>query len=442
MLKALKSSPFPIALATGSLAAAALNLAVPFASASDSGPLVDALVKKGVLSSQEGEDIRAELASETYAAIMGSVAKGKSDLSIALSGRIQTQYFGAKTTTVNAVTGNPVRLSPVNHFVLRRVYVGVDATLIRNFSASFNYDFSGNSFDKAFLNWSDNVGSQQLSVDLGLRKVNFGYEETLSSGSLDAIERSGVTRYFMEDNNGRRLGGGSYRIGLFLDGNKSASSGKSSGFFYGAAITNPERVTDSANFGTRNTNHFAYWANLGYTGKADGLTYTFGAGAGYLPGQGGVAGSATPTTESADLAVGSLYGSLNVGDFALKAEFLAGYSQNDRKLSGETRDAAPWGVWIQPSYKITGDLELVARYSYLDTDSRGVRVSDGVRSAAASRTFKKLHEFYAGANYYLCGNDVKLQFGYVGGMGTGVLAGAASKKEKTHGFRTQVQVNF
>lgn len=439
MLKTLKSSSFPTALATGTLAAAALSLATPFAAASDSGPLVDALVKKGVLTSQEGESIRAELAAETYSAIMGSVAKGKSDLSIALSGRIQTQYYGAKTTTVNAA-GNAVRLSPVNHFVLRRVYVGVDATLIKNFSASFNYDFSGGSFDKAFLNWADNVGSQQLSVDVGLRKVNFGYEETLSSGSLDAIERSGATRYFVEDNNNRRLGGGSYRIGLFLDGNKAAASGKSEGVFYGAAITNPERVTDSTSFGNRINNAFAYWANLGYTGKTPGLTYTIGAGAGYLPGQGGVGAAAT--TESADLCVGSVYSALVMGDFALKGEILVARSERDRTLSGAVANTTPWGVWIQPSYKLTDAIELVARYSYLDSDSRGVRVSDGVRSAAASRTFRRLHEYYAGMNYYFCGNDVKLQLGYVGGFGRGVVSGAATRAEVTHGFRTQIQVNF
>ena len=321
------------------LALAMLAAAVPAVHAQDSGPLLDALARKGVLSDQEAEDLRAELSMESSASLFASIAKGKATQFLSFSGRIQTQYAGLDT--------NADGVASTNHLFLRRVYIGMDATLSKNFSASFNYDFAGKSFDKAFLNWSANVGSQHFSVDAGLRKVNFGHEENLSSGSLDAIERSGATRYFAEDNNGRRLGEASYRLGIFFDGNKSAASGKSTGIFYGAAITNPERVSDATSIGDKVTNTFAFWANGGYSGKISSVSFVVGTGIGYLPGQGGVAGSSHPSSEGEALVVGSLYGTLKAGDFSLKAELLLASSGNDKIAvgpdSGKFKDTAPWG---------------------------------------------------------------------------------------------------
>ena len=417
-----------------SLAAAATLLPSAPAFAQDSGPLLDLLVRKGTITAQEAEDLRVELTSETTSAIIAAIAKGKSTLGLTFSGRLQVQYAGFDTEAGAANSAARPNVDTASHFFMRRVYIGMDAVLAKSWSASFNYDFAGNSFDRAYIEWADKVGSQNFSIDVGLRKVNFGYEETLSSGSLDAIERSGATRYFVEDNNGRRLGGGSYRLGIFFDGNKSASSGKSTGIFYGAALTNPERLTDASSLGTASTNTFAYWANVGYSGKASSASYIVGLSGGYLPGQ-GAAAAAPAGKRTADLSVGSIYGSLNIGDFTLKAEVLA--AAIDSRASGVS-DKSPWGAWIQPSYKINGNLEAVIRYSYLDSDERGVRVSDGVRSAGASATMHKLHEYYVGLNYYFVGNDVKLQLGYVGGRG----ARDGYKSESTNGFRTQLQVNF
>ncbi|MDR2512945.1 MAG: OprO/OprP family phosphate-selective porin [Puniceicoccales bacterium] len=409
--------------------------AVPAVNAQDSGPLLDALARKGVFTDQEAEELRVELSAENNASLFASIAKGKATQFLSFSGRLQTQYAGIDT--------NATGVSSTNHLFLRRVYIGMDATLSKNFSASFNYDFAGKSFDKAFLSWSATAGSQEFSIDAGLRKVNFGHEENLSSGSLDAIERSGATRYFAEDNNGRRLGAASYRIGVFFDGNKNAASGKTTGIFYGAAITNPERVSDVTSIGDKVTNTFAFWGNVGYSGKVSSVSFLLGAGFGYLPGQGGVTGS-NVTTEKDSLAVGSLYGSLKAGDFTLKAELLLGSSENDKIINTGAggaiirQNTSPWGFWVQPSYKITENLELVARYSYLDSDLRGVKVSDGVRSAPASLTANTLHEYYAGLNYYFLGNDVKFQLGYVGGRATR----EGKKSESVSGLRSQIQINF
>jgi phosphate-selective porin len=265
--------------------------------------------------------------------------------------------------------------------------------------------------------------------------VNLGYEERTSSGSLKAIERSGPTRYFVEENNGRRLGAGSYRVGVFADG-------KQGNFFYGGAITNPERAITSAvsaGAGNATNNNLAYWANAGYNGKFDGGTYIIGGGYGLLPNQGGKTGT-TPfgVGNGNDLSVYTVYFDVTAGKFNLVAEYMA--ADVERGVSA-TRDAKPTGYWIQPAYSVNNQLELVGRYSFLDSDGRGINISDGVRSAPGGGTHNKLTEMYFGLNYYLKGNDLKLQLGYVWGKSEDTVTGAFAEA-KVNGLRSQIQLNF
>ena len=413
-LKKLSSTALTAAILFGAATVTAL--------AQNNGPLLDILVRKGILTDQESEEIRAELirennASKTTVVIPG----GKNTTKLSFSGRIQAQYVGLSTDVEGG--NNP---ASVSHFTLRRVYIGAKAELGSDWMGQVTYDLAGSSFDAAFIQYK---GIRDITIDAGLRKVNFAYEERMSSGSLKAIERSGVTRYFAEDNNGRRLGAASYRVGLFLDG-------KAGNFFYGAAITNPERVSDASSLGDAGNNSPAYWANAGFKGKlGENGSLTLGIGAGHLPDQGG------PNVGSGnDLSVASVYGDLSMVKFNLMAEFL--YAKDEQGArNGE--DAKPCGFYIQPSFMITKKLEAVARYSHLDTDGRGVRISDGVRSAEASGTnFNKLDEIYVGLNYYFFKNDLKISAGYVYGKAKSPLGGGLVSSEKSQGIRTQIQINF
>jgi len=405
--------------------------------AQDSGALLDILVRKGVLTSQEAEEVRADLVREAEEAAAArhprllrtapAVATAGSSLTtrLRISGRIQTQFASIGTD----IDGAPNPAS-TNHFFARRLYLTARADLGTNWNTNLTYDFAGSLFDAAWVQYK----GTSFTVDLGLRKVNLGYEERGSSGSLKAIERSGVTRYFVESNNARRLGAGSYRVGAFIDG-------KQGGFFYGAAITNPERAVNfssAASAGSNSTNQVALWANAGYSGSfgTDAGTYVFGAGVGFLPDQGGkVVGAGD------DLTVYTAYVDLRDlagGPFSLAAELLG--ADVDHGASA-TSDAKPWGYWVQPSFKISKEFELVARYSYLDSDGRGVNVSDGVRSAPGGGTHNKLHEAFFGGNWYIKGNDLKLQAGYVHGESRDLLNGSHACA-KARGFRSQLQLNF
>jgi phosphate-selective porin len=416
--------PFPrwAALAAGLSLSALTAPAV-----SDSGALLDALVRKGILTDQEAEDIRADLVRD--AAQPPALATGGSNYTtrLRISGRLQPQYVLLNTDVANVP--DP---ASTHHFFLRRVYLTARADLGPDWNTTITYDFAGSLFDAAFLQWR----RPTQTVDIGLRKVNLGYEERISSGSLKAIERSGVTRYFVEPNNGRRLGAGSYRVGLFTDGTEG-------NFFYGAAVTNPERAenfTIASNPGGAGTNKPAFWANGGYNHKmGEENLLVVGAGVGYLPDQGGRASTAPFGVGTGNnLTVVTVYSDLTMGSFNVAAEYL--WADVDQGRS-PTADANPWGFWIQPSYKFTETLEGVFRYSYLDSDGRGVALGDGVRSAPSSGTNNKLEELYAGGNWYIKGNDLKFQAGVVWGKAKDTISGAPASAE-TYGVRSQMQINF
>jgi len=395
--------------------------------AQDSGPLINLLVKKGLLNDQEAEELRADLARDSAAAVVSTISGGKSTVGLSIAGRMQVQYAGLGTT-INGAAVNPVS---TQHFFLRRIYLGAKANLGNGWSSALNYDFAGSTFDQATITWRKN---DEFSLDVGFRKVPFGLEEWYtSSGSLKAIERSPATRYFVEGNNGRRLGAGSYRIGAFAGGKFE------NGFFYNAAVTNPERDESSAGVasaGTNTNNNLSYWGNLGYIGKIgtgeEAGTYTLSSSIGLLPDQGG------KTIGVGDhLTVYNAFAEITKGPFDLQLEFFG--SSNDHGVS-TTKDSNSSAFSIQPAYQV-GSLEWVARYTQVNSDHRGVNLSDGIRSAPGGGTMNDLSEWFLGFNYYYRGNDVKWQLGYISGESKDTVTGGPAKA-RTEGVRSQLQVNF
>lgn len=397
--------------------------AAPTLFAQDSGALIDALVRKGILTNQEAEDIRADLIRDSNTIPSAVFAGGKSTDRLSVGMRLQAQYAGLETNIHNGA--DPVS---TEHFFLRRAYLTLKAGLGAEWSAVFTYDFAGSSYDDAIVEWKHGDNT----FDIGLRKVNVCYEERYTSGNLRAIERTPVTRYFVEANNGRRLGAGSYRVGMFLDGKKGM-------FTYSASVTNPERAdnfTLASDAGNGGNNSLAYWGNVGINGKFSGGTYIAGVGAGFMPDQGGP--SNTNFGKGFDLKVYSLYSDITFGRFSLMAEYLT--AQVDAGVNA-TRDATPKGFYITPSFMITEKIEAVAQYSWLDSDGRGVSLSDGIRSAPSGGTMNKMSEAYLGGNYYFKGNDLKFQLGLVYGKSKDTVTGAPAEA-KTFGFRSQMQVQF
>jgi phosphate-selective porin len=412
-----------------------LLLGVLFATAAmpgqDGDTLIGVLIRKGILTNQEAEAIRADLVRENNVIPVRVDAGKKSTERLSIGMRIQIQYANLDTD----IRGAAFSPAATDHAFLRRMYLTVKAGAGGNWGAVFTYDFAGGGYDEAIIEWEP---MPDLAFNFGLRKVNVAYEERASSGSIKAIERSSITRYFVESNNGRRLGAASYRIGAFLDGRKQLTT--KYGLVYGAAVTNPERnetFSGSAGAGDNTNNNLAYWGNVGVTGKlANNASWIAGVGAGFLPDQGGM--GTTNLGRGFDLTVYSVHADITAGRFGLMAEYLT--ADVDRGASA-TSDAAPRGFFIQPSLLLTETIEAVVRYAWLDSDHRGVTLSDVVRSAPSGGTMTTFIEWYAGANWYLRGDDLKFQLGAVYGKTRDTLSGAPAQAEAV-GVRSQMQMQF
>jgi phosphate-selective porin len=406
----------------------------------DDQALINALIRKGILTGDEAKQISAEVAKGQSAEDVET--SGDSFIrKVTVGGRWQVQYVGLGAD----ISGNPVDPVSTEHFLLRRIYINFAAQFDDGLSGAVSYDVANSSFNQAIIQWKPNT---LFSVRAGLDKAPFGYEELISSGDLKAIERSVVTNYIDNPNNGRRLGASSYHTGVFF-------SGAYDGFFYNAALTNPERNEysgDSNNTailvnglggvgstGTGTTNKFAAYASAGYGGSfsyggAKG-SYKVGYETGYLPDQGGP--GATIGT-GRNITLNGVFADTTVGAFSLSGEWES--AQDDSGVKNGV-SATPKGYWIQPSFKLNPQWEGVVNYSEINSDGRGVALSDVIRSAPSGGTMNKANELYVGVNYYIKGNDVKLQTGYITGETKETVTGA-NARATTEGVRSQVQVQF
>jgi hypothetical protein len=80
---------------------------VPVVPAADSGALLDALIRKGILTNQEAEDIRADLVRDSNTIPSQAMAGGKSTDRLSVGMRMQLQYAHIDTT-VNGAAVKPV----------------------------------------------------------------------------------------------------------------------------------------------------------------------------------------------------------------------------------------------------------------------------------------------------------------------------------------------
>ena len=104
-------------------------------------------------------------------------------------------------------------------------------------------------------------------------------------------------------------------------------------------------------------------------------------------------------------------------------------------------DALVNGAYVQPSWCFSKHVEGVARAGYIDSDGRGVRLSDIVPGSPSATLCDRAQDYYLGANWYIKGNDIKLQTGLIYARAEEKPNGTTAKAE-TYGVRSQLQVNF
>lgn len=421
-----------ISSTTTVIAAALLSLAALYSNAQDKATL-DLLVSKGVITKEE--------ASKLSKGNVKIVAKDKNVKGIKITGRIQTQYeninvegFGAAGTS-HAVSKND--------FIMRRLFLGAEANLGSGWSGTVVADFGRSGDDKNYLenayitkaiDWELLHGK----LDIGYKKVNFGFEENTSASKLLSVERSLATRYWTEGNNGRRLGFGARHTGIFWNGKIDEIEGLE----YGAAVTspyndNPTEIPSSAD------NTLAYWANVAYSGSIEeDISFKIGVNFGY-----------SPDTTSTNVSGGSVWGlnpyvTANLYGFNIWGEFLISGIENGDIT--RTEDATPMGVNVGIEYRFDigewGKIGPTVRYSWLDTDGRGVSVSDGIRNANNApgySSFYAAQSVYAGVNWYIMDDSVKFQLGYEWAQFNGTPSNkSASNFAESNTVRAQMQILF
>src|SRR6187401_271803 len=123
-----------------------VGLLIPVvAAAQDSGALIDVLIRKGILTNQEAEDIRAELVRENNTVPSRTMAGGKSTDRLSVGMRMQVQGVNIDTE-VDGVTAGPPAAS---HAFLRRMYLTLKAGVGGNWGATMTYDFASGGYDDA-----------------------------------------------------------------------------------------------------------------------------------------------------------------------------------------------------------------------------------------------------------------------------------------------------
>jgi len=436
---------------------------------------LDLLVKKGVISQADADGV-AKSSSNPLAMV---TAKDPAVKALKLEGMIQAQYdFLTTKDNLSGATNPP----STNQFELRRVYLGAVADLGNGWGGEVLMDFAGteltqaptagasaingttngqNSFEKVVI--TKKFDDYNGVAAIGYRKVDFTQEEVTSSSKLKAIERAPVARYFDESYDGiqaKRIGFANRHTGIYWNGNVAGTDTVFDGVYYDLAIANGmnNQNLQVSNSNGAGLNRLSYWAGAGYQGSMDDWKFNFGVYTGVSQNQNNN-GVGTPAGTQANAEWGwNPYVTVDYGNFELSAEFLQAWVQRGKWGNpGGTigTEATPYGFTITPSYKISPQWEIAARYSYLGTNGRGTNISDVERDGINTNTaiggttnlYNDVTSYYIGVNYYIMGTSLKLSAGYeldqfndrqVGAAGSAFSGSGAN----VSGFRTQLQLQF
>lgn len=370
--------------------------AVVAANAQDKA-LLETLVKKGMLTQQEAAQIAKDSVAVTPAT--------KSTKSIKIFGGGQGWYSWGK----NSVKSGTNSFAQTSGFTLRYVKLGVEADVGGGWSAEVVTDFGIEGANKNYLDKV--VASKKIDLDyingtlqLGLRKVNMGYEQNMDDFGQLAIERSVATYFFTRDK-GKNFG--SRTVGAFWDGNITQVDG----LYYGLAVTSGVSEDGSQNFVTnaQNSSALSFWANAGYKNVADIkgeiLSYDAGINFGYAP-QG-----MTAYTQKGSVWGINPYATANWRGLTLIGEFFLQQAEDyapGRNGVGRT----PLGANFTAAYKMDigewGALEPVFRGSYVTTNGTGLQSCYGADDLG---DINQAMTLYAGINWYAT-TAVKTSLGY------------------------------
>ena len=367
--------------------------------------LLETLVKKGMLTQQEA----AQIAKDSVAVSPAT----KSTKSIKIFGGANGYY----TWSRESVKAGSAPSGQLSGFTLKHVKIGLDADVGAGWGAKVVTDFGENAKSRDYLDTV--VLSKAIDYDyingtlqLGLRKVNMGYEQNTDDFEQLAIETSVATNFFT--NSGKNLGKnfGSRTVGVFWDGNIAQVDG----LYYGAAVTSGVAESGNEDFlsaSKGDSSSLSFWANLGYKNVADvkgeTLSYDFGINFGYAP-QG-------MDNENRYTKKGSVWGinpyaTINWRGLTLIGEYFLQQAE-DYTAGRDGVGRTPMGANFTAAYKMDigewGAIEPVFRASYVTTNGMGLASVD--LAGQAYSTVNQAMTFYGGVNWYAT-SAVKTGLGY------------------------------
>lgn len=361
-------------------------------------PLLDLLVANGTITQEQADDVRRQLAQAAAQAeeappshpagvatarptapapaperVLVSPARNTiSELKI--RGRIQGQvaYSDGSNSGTSGDAGN------YNTFELRRVRLGVQGKIFDDwrFLVEANV-LTDTDLDSATLTWT---GHPLANITFGKAKPQFGHEENTSSASILTLERSRLTGIF---NGGKPLG-------LRVHGN-AGMFGYYAGVFNGESVETGRMASDMDS---------ALW-NLSGELKLDELIgdgHQLRLRGDYLHRD---ADDGYYRFEHAF----ALSGHYVLGAFDLRAEYMWGEDEDNAQIHG---------FYVMPSlYLVPKTLQAVLRYENISGDD-GVslgrnRYADRVPGLYGSGN--DYVAYYAGLNYYIYGDNLKLMAG-------------------------------
>ncbi len=322
---------------------------------------------------------------DTLKSLGGSVYEGGFINSVKMTGRA---HFNAAYTE-----GEANNTDFDDTFIeLRRFRLGTEIQFLNDFTLVAAADLNKNSavddvrfgyrrMDELYLSYSlgNVIGLENVSLAYGRMRHNFSAEGSTSSNSLKTVERSVIANQFFNGSNGSSV----RATGVKLSAKSGAFNG-SLGLF--STEADSQELSDW-NHGT------AIYGSLGYDCPCGG-TLT-------LQGLSNDVSAGDDDRFGYDWAASLAYRN-KFGNWDLLVNGITGEQTNGDSTSG---------VVIMPTTFIVPDtVEFVARYEFATSDGDNISLSRYASSLAGGAGDER-HALYVGLNYYLCGDNAKVQIG-------------------------------
>ena len=396
-----------------------------YAQDSDSKDMLETLVGRNILKEAQARDL-----SKLIASVNADATKSNK---LTLQLRMQAMYEYLET---NSHTQEQTNMFDIRrcHFVIRSESEGgwgleanVDPSSANFLRATYIYK----KIDTNFANWR---------IDFGYAKPKFIYEQNLSGFNQYATERSIVNNFWCSNFNQKGcIGLGGFHTGIFT----TAKISNIEGLELTTAITSP---TSNDAFAEKSPDSIpALWVGIDYTTHLYGLKTTFALNGAY--GAQSNHQSFDIPTQSASIFQANPSIHISSDNFRANIDFVFA---NIKKGKFGNKTATPFGLISEAEYFIPaqnyGKIAPVIRYAYLDSDGRGFsadNIERHLKKDSTNTTYNKAHSIYFGINWYILGNDLKIQIGYEHLFYSGSPSNI-SENHKLHenAIRTVLQTQF